>query len=133
MGTTFWSFDGDHSPESYGEEITNYQKELIDRGVVGKMSYQELLEMSKQGGPTLHIWTESPCLMKKLRKEPKEPKSYKNEPVLNDLDFTNRYLDNQARKDFYTQHGKDIRNLNREESLRILDEWTQNRSSAQRV
>ena len=48
------------------QEITEYQKMLIDAGVVGTLTYEELLEMSHEKGPTLQVWTESTCLHQKI-------------------------------------------------------------------
>jgi len=48
------------------DEITEYQKMLIDSGVVGVLTYEELLKMSKEKGEPLQVWTESPCLHKKI-------------------------------------------------------------------
>jgi len=46
------------------EAITKYQKDLIHAGVVGKLTYNELMEMSKGNGEPLQVWTESPCLLR---------------------------------------------------------------------
>ncbi len=50
----------------YLEEITEYQKKLIDLDLVGILTYDELIKMSKEEGETLQVWTESPCLHKKV-------------------------------------------------------------------
>jgi len=100
--------------------IVEYQQQLIDSGMVGSFTYEELIQMSKEGGDTLHVWTESPCLHKKIKKE---PTGHKSEPILKDLDFADRKMDNQMRAKFYKSHGKEVRDLPREESLKILDEW----------
>jgi hypothetical protein len=39
----------------------SYISDLIDRGVVGKMSYDELVRLSETSDDVLYIWTESPC------------------------------------------------------------------------
>jgi hypothetical protein len=49
--------------------ITKYQKDLIDAGVVGKLTYDELVKMSKEEGKPLQVWTESPCLHKRVQKD----------------------------------------------------------------
>jgi hypothetical protein len=56
-------------------------------------------------------------------KVPKTPRSYKSEPVLKDEDFTERGIDNQMRAQFYKENGRVVRDLPREEALRVLDEW----------
>jgi hypothetical protein len=59
-------------------------------------------------------------------KVPKTPKSYKNEPKLTDMDFTERGMDNQMRAKFYREMGKEVRDLSREKALDVLDEWVSN-------
>ena len=54
---------------------------------------------------------------------PKTPKSYKNEPKLTDMDFTERGMDNQMRAQFYREMGRVVRDLSRDEALDILDDW----------
>lgn len=46
----------------YSELVTKYQQMLIDAGVVGKLTYNELIDLSKNPDITLQVWTESPCL-----------------------------------------------------------------------
>lgn len=106
--------------------IDEYQKSLVDSGMVGYLSYEELIQMSKEEGVTLHVWTESPCLHKRIIKE---PKAYKSESLLKDEDFTDRGMDNQMRASFYKEYGREVRDLPnyakypRREALRILDDW----------
>ena len=57
---------------------------------------------------------------------PKTPKAYKNEPKLTDGDFNERGMDNQMRAQFYKEMGKVVRDLSREESLVVLDNWISN-------
>ena len=58
-----------------------------------------------------------------FNKVPKTPKAYKNEPKLTDGDFTERGMDNQMRAQFYKDKGKEVRDLSREESLVVLNDW----------
>ena len=103
--------------------VDEYQKSLVDSGMVGKLTYEELIQMSKEEGVTLHVWTESPCLHKRIIVEPKAPKAYKSEANLGDSDFSMRGMDNKMRGLFYKENGKLVRDLPREEALRVLDEW----------
>ena len=66
-----------------------YDGELLDglKHGYGKLTYDELLKMSKEEGKPLQVWTESPCLHKRVQKEVKDPKPYKNDPVLTKSDF----------------------------------------------
>ena len=109
------------------EAITNYQKDLIDAGVVGKLTYDELMEMSEKEGETLQVWTESPCLLRKIEKVKKEPKPYKNEPVLTKSDFENAGVTSEQIPLFFkSEFGKKIRvfkEINKEEALKLLNTW----------
>jgi hypothetical protein len=100
--------------------MDEYQKSLVDSGLVGSFTYDEIIRQSKESGDTLHVWTESPCLHKKIKKE---TKAYKSEPILKDEHFIERGIDNQMKAKFYKEHGKEVRDLPREEALKILDEW----------
>jgi hypothetical protein len=100
--------------------IVEYQQGLIDSGMVGSLTYDELIKMSKESGDTLHVWTDSPCLHKKIKKE---PTIYKSEPILKPEHFTERGMDNQMKAQFYKEHGKEVRDLPREEALKVLDEF----------
>ena len=55
--------------------------------------------------------------------KPKVPKAYKNEPKLTDADFSERGIDNTMKAQFYKENGRVVRDLPREEALRVLDEW----------
>jgi hypothetical protein len=55
--------------------------------------------------------------------KPKVPRAYKNEPKLTDADFSERGFDNTMKAQFYKENGRVVRDLQREEALRVLDEW----------
>jgi hypothetical protein len=76
--------------------------------------------MSKESGDTLHVWTESPCLHKKIKKETKDNTPFKSG---SDEDFTDRGINDQMREKFYMKHGREVWDLPREKALKILDEW----------
>ena len=119
LGYLYWQKEEDMS-------MDEYQKSLVDSGMVGSFTYDEIIRQSKESGDTLHVWTESPCLHKKIKKE---KKAYKNEPLLKDEDFTDRGMDNQMRASFYKEYGREVRDLPnyakypRREALKILDDW----------
>lgn len=46
--------------------LDDYQKLLIKNKVVGNLTYDELLNLSKKGGQPIQIWTENKVLHKKL-------------------------------------------------------------------
>jgi len=113
LGYLYWQKEEDMS-------MDEYQKSLVDSGLVGSFTYDEIIRQSKESGDTLHVWTESPCLHKRIKKE---PTGYKSEPILKDEHFIERGIDNQMRANFYKEHGKEVRDLPREEALKVLDEW----------
>lgn len=115
--------------DRFMKEITKYQQMLIDAGVIGTITYDELVKMSKEEGETLQVWTESPCYHKKRNKKPKIPKSYKNEHILTDEDFTTLGVGNKDRYRFFKKYGKEIKDSNlpisdkKRIALRILKKW----------
>lgn len=120
--------------DKFMEEITKYQQMLIDGGVIGTLTYDELLKMSKEEGETLQVWTESPCLHKRISKSIREPKPYKSEPILTDEDFLKFGVSNQDKAEFYKKYGKEI---NRDDltipigrrkmiALKLLKNWAEN-------
>jgi hypothetical protein len=126
-------------PELYGKnkseffkKASEYQNLLLKGGVVGNLTYDELLDLAKEGGKNLQIWTESTVLHKKIKKKPKEPRPYKNEPLLTKIDFE----DTGKIADFYkSDFGKKLKrlksssasfDLKREEALRLLKKWQNN-------
>lgn len=155
LGSTYWfksrvlreftdlnDEDFNHDWEkSYDLDIngtTLYQKFLIKNGVVGNLTYDELLELSKSGSRTIQIWTESPVLHKRIIKEPKNPRPYKNIPLLNKEDFEVLSISSEKIGQFYSSEiGKKIKRLQdrmienpskyemfREEALRLLKVWS---------
>lgn len=47
----------------YIEEVNKYQQELFDLGVIGNLTYDELVDLCHQDpGPHWQVWTESRCL-----------------------------------------------------------------------
>ena len=122
----------DEDKDLFIEAITNYQKDLIEGGVVGKLTYDELMKMSKEEGEPLQVWTESPCLLRRIEKVKKEPKPYKNEPVLTKSDFEEIGVDSEQIPQFYqSDFGKKMGrfketasyDLRREEALKLLRSW----------
>jgi hypothetical protein len=113
-------------------KASQYQNLLVEGGVVGNLTYDELLELSKKGNQNLQIWTESPVLHKKIEKDIKDPKPYKNKPLLNKTDFEDLDIDFDKIKDFYKSEGDKLKSLQdlgipfdmkREEALEILKSW----------
>ena len=115
--------DYEEDPETFIEEITEYQKNILKGGVVGKLTYQELMDLVEKEGPTLQIWTEYPCLHKKEELEVKPPKPYKSEPLLTVDDFTRLGIPKDTMAKFYSQNGVSLKSSNREEALEILKNW----------
>ena len=64
------------------------------------------------------------------KKISKNPKSYKNEPVINSEDFLSRGIQSKEIGQFYqSEFGKTLKReqLGKEEALRLLDEWIKTR------
>jgi len=49
------------------KKCSEYQNLLVEGGVLGNLTYNELLELSKDGKLNLQIWTESPVLHQRIR------------------------------------------------------------------
>jgi hypothetical protein len=119
--------------EEFIKAITDYQQDLIDGGVIGVLTYDELLKMSDKELDTLQVWTESPCLHKKYVSKPKEKdnKAYNNQPVLTKDDFINLGVDPSRIPEFYqSEFGVKIKRFKdvsfvekRKEALRLLNDW----------
>jgi hypothetical protein len=111
------------------KKCSEYQKLLIEGGVIGNLTWDDLLDLAKEGTENLQIWTESPVLHKKIETEPKEPRPHKNVPLLTTSDFE----DSNDIPDFYkSDFGKKLKRLQnssssfdmkREEALRLLKSW----------
>jgi hypothetical protein len=134
LGKTIKPFpDYYEDKDGFMKAITEYQQMLIDGGVVGTLTYDELLKMSKEEGETLQVWTEYPCHHKKHIKSI-EPKLYKSEPILTDDDFTELGIDSNSRTEFFKKHGKEINRTDivipigrrRRLALELLKKWSEN-------
>jgi hypothetical protein len=115
--------------ESDKNILNNYQKFLIKNGVVGNLTWEELLELSKSGSKPMQIWTENPVLHKKIIKEPRTPRPYMNEPVLSREDFIKRGISPERIAEFWKSDiGQMVRkdNLGRIDALKKLDNWIRN-------
>lgn len=114
------------------KKCSEYQKLLIEGGVVGNITYNELLELSREGDVNLQIWTESEVLHKKIENVSKAIRPYKNKPLLTSSDFE----DTDKIEDFYkSDFGNKLKRLQnssssfedkREEALRLLKSWKTN-------
>jgi hypothetical protein len=113
-------------------KVSEYQNLLLDGGVIGNLTYDELLDLSIEGGKNLQIWTESPVLHKKINKKPKEPKPYKKEAILTKSDFIDLDIDSTLIPKFYSSDfGKLIKDMKestpfhvrREEALKLIKKW----------
>jgi hypothetical protein len=51
--------------DKFFEIISNYQEKLINMGVIGNLTYEELIELSKKKYP-LQLWTENPLLHRRI-------------------------------------------------------------------
>lgn len=116
--------------------LDSYQNFLIKNKVVGNLTYDELLELSKNGSQPMQIWTESKVLHKK-HVILKSTRPYKNKPLLNKEDFEKLGIKPSDIHLFYKSDiSKSIRrfqdklidfpsrfDLFREESLELVKKW----------
>jgi hypothetical protein len=93
------------------EEITEYQKILIENGMIGVMTYNELVELSSKDGEPIQIWTNSPCYHKAIAKESRKPKEYKNEPLINKNDLIENGINPKDIAAFFKDNSKNIRDI----------------------
>lgn len=122
----------------YGEKVSKYQLDLIEKGIVGVLDYEDLVKMSEESGETLHIWTESKCLMKKfihpsqIEKQKRISDRLENKSPIKDSfsigplklgDFRERGLTDDNIRDFLRSHSRSVSNSSREESLNVLDNF----------
>jgi hypothetical protein len=119
--------------------INGYQQWLIDESVVGNLSYQELLDLSKNSNQTLQIWTQSPVLHQRYnpQKSVKDPKSYKSKSLLDKSDFESLGIKRNEIAELYKSDlGQKIKNLQnrlisspgkynslRDEALDLIKKW----------
>jgi hypothetical protein len=116
------------------QEITNLRIDyVIERGIIGTGTLQDLKNSPFYGKQPVFVWTTDDVKMKVIdspKKISKDPKSYKNEPVINSEDFLSRGIQSKEIGQFYqSEFGKTLKReqLGREEALRLLDEWVKTR------
>jgi hypothetical protein len=123
--------------DEFNRLMNEYQKILIDNGVVGNLSYDELLDLANNSDETLQIWTESPVLHKMIKYDTeKKPNSYKNKPILTKQDFVDLDIDPRLIGDFYKEYSNIFKrfqneldskperfDLIRQEALDMIKKW----------
>ena len=97
-------------PKLFHEVSSKYQQALIDGGVVGNLTYDELLDLAKENQQTLQIWTETPVLHKKYY--PEKVEKYKNRKLLDNEDFKKIGVDSLEIGNFYkSEYARKIKRL----------------------
>lgn len=135
MGSPFGQMYADTQTGEGVDESLNY---LLDYKVIGTGTIEDLKKSPHFGKYNLYVWTTDKVYLKRYVKESeiKEPKPYKNQPVLNSEDFTERGIKPEEIGNFYqSEWGKRFKrlqptadyNLRREEALKLLDEWMKTR------
>lgn len=122
------------------EEITEKRlKYVYEKGIIGSGTLDDLKKSPLYGKQPVYVWTTEPVKMKLIdgpNIKTKEPKGYKNEPVLNSEDFFSRGIQPQDIGQFYqSDFGKQLKRfqptarfeLKREEALKLLDSWIQSK------
>jgi hypothetical protein len=115
------------------KELDEMAKYLIDFGVIGTGTIEDLKKSPHYGKESLFVWTTDKVIIKKyeIKKEPKIG-TYKNQPVLTKDDFINLGIEPKNIPEFYqSEFGKKVKDLSidipfdikREESLNLLKKW----------
>jgi hypothetical protein len=128
LGVDTFSLDDNDNKEL--DEIT---KCLLDFGVIGTGTIEDLKKSSNYGKESLFVWTTDKVIIKKyeIKKEPKVG-TYKNQPALTKDDFINLGIEPKNIPEFYqSEFGKKVKDLSsdisfdikREESLNLLKKW----------
>lgn len=123
MKTEFGS--GEFIDEKSIDEVANF---LIEFGVIGTGTLQDLKNSRFFGREKVFVWTTDTVLVSKYVKPEKvgKPGVYKSEKVLDAEDFVNRGLTKADIGKFYSSEiGKSVKGSTREKALYLLDEWIQ--------
>jgi hypothetical protein len=113
---------------------------LLEYEVIGTGTIEDLKKSKFFGNQKLFVWTNDDVIVKKWSKPTKEPKPYKNKPLLTKEDFERLGVPSEKISDFYSsQIGKTIIkfsdrlienpskfDLFRDEALRLLKSWNKN-------
>jgi hypothetical protein len=104
------------------DEVVNF---LIDFGVIGTGTLQDLKNSKFFGKEKVFVWTTDTVLLSKYVTPQKVKVGvYKSEKVLDTDDFVNRGLTKADIGKFYASEiGKLVKGSTREEALKLLDEW----------
>lgn len=110
-------------------------KYLIDKGIIGYGTLEDLKKSPFFGKENLFAWTCDPVKIKTIsspQKVVKEPKAYKSQPLLTPEDFTSK----EEMGNFYKTNGSTLKRLKdvmdakqldhskvREEALSVLNKW----------
>jgi len=137
MKSTFNKIYADSQTGEGVDESLNY---LLDFKAIGTGTIEDLKRSPHFGKYNLYVWTTDKVYLKRYVKESeikeKEPKPYKNQPVLDTEDFTERGIKPEEIGNFYqSEWGRRFKrlqptadyNLRREEALKLLDEWIKTR------
>ena len=108
---------------------------MLDFKAIGTGTIDDLKKSPHYGKYNLYVWTTDKVYLKKYTKEddkPKEPKSYKSQPLLTPEDFSSK----EEMANFYKTNGSTLKRLKdimdikkldhnevRQEALKLLDKW----------
>lgn len=121
-----------------GECADDMLRILLDFKALGTGTIEDLKRSPHFGKYNLYVWTTDKVYLKKYytKEREREPRPYKNQPVLNSEDFTDRGIRPEEIGNFYqSDWGRKFKrlqptvdyNLRREEALKLLDEWIKTR------
>ncbi len=101
-------------------------KYLIDFGVIGCGTIDDLKNSPHFGKEKLFVWTNDTVIVSEYKAPVKEPKvgTYKTERVLTNDDFISKGLSGKDIAAFYqSELGKSVKGKSRDEALSLLDQW----------
>ncbi len=101
-------------------------KYLLDFGVIGCGTIDDLKNSPHFGKEKLFVWTNDTVVVSEYKAPIKEPKvgTHKTERVLTNDDFISKGLSGKDIATFYqSEWGKSVKGKSRDEALSLLDQW----------
>jgi len=121
--TPYGELSGFSADSDILDRMTKY---LLDFGVIGCGTIDDLKKSPHFGKEKLFVWTEDTVIVSEYKAPVKEPKvgTYKTERVLTNDDFISRGLSGKDIATFYqSEWGKSVKGKSRDEALSLLDKW----------
>jgi hypothetical protein len=124
-------YDWDKIDVDYLDKMKDY---VIDFGFIGTGNIKDLKSSKFFGNQPVFVWTNDPVRIKAYtyQKPTKDPKPYKNQPILTKMDFEELGIDSNQIPNFYkSDFGRWFKRLKdsvpfevrREEALKLVKKW----------